>query len=106
MKSDSCKPKNIITPKDILVVIHDATPYCYGVTDIAQKVNKKGKKEDNVKICLHHDSTFSVEIYLVIARDIKVTETLRSTQKTLRFFFEHKFPKKCLAIDVYAETIF
>lgn len=106
MKNEKKKtPNTKITRKDILAVVNDAAPYCYGVTGIVKLENKKGKKEDNIVIDLHHDGTFSVEVYFIIASDIKITETLRSAQKTLRFFFDHKFPKKCLTIDVYAEAI-
>ena len=66
---------------------------CYGIFDVEEQQNisdlkiKKGN-EEAVFIRRHADSSYTIDVYLILASDIKITEILRSTQKTIKYSLE------------------
>ena len=95
--------------KDIIDIVRQTAMNCYGVVKIANKdeinliskITKKGKMEEGVFVTKRSDDTFAVSIYLVLAQDIKITETLRECQKSIRFVLNKKYPNKCREVNVY-----
>ena len=77
----------------------------YGIMDIAHSLDKKGKKVNKINVHIHSDETISVSAYLVVAKDLKITEILRSCQKTCRTYLEHLYPKHVRDINLYAESL-
>lgn len=83
---------------------------CYGIFDVEEQQNisdlkiKKGN-EEAVFIRRHADSSYTIDVYLILASDIKITEILRSTQKTIKYSLEKKFGISVRQLNVFAESI-
>lgn len=83
---------------------------CYGIFDVEEQQNisdlkiKKGN-EEAVFIHRHADSSYTIDVYLILASDIKITEILRSTQKTIKYSLEKKFGISVRQLNVFAESI-
>ena len=114
MKEKSKKdPIKKIAEEDIIALVGKTARNCYGVIDIANKdetnliskITKKGKMEEGLFVTKHSDGTFAVSIYLVLAQDIKITETLRECQKSIFYVLSKKYPKMCREVNVYASEL-
>lgn len=83
---------------------------CYGIFNVEEQQNisdlkiKKGN-EEAVFIRRHADSSYTIDVYLILASDIKITEILRSTQKTIKYSIEKKFGISVRQLNVFAESI-
>lgn len=84
---------------------------CYGIFDVAEQQNisdllkiKKGN-EEAVFIRRHADGSYTIDAYLILTDDVKITEILRSTQKTIKYSLEKKFGIKVRQLNVFAESI-
>ena len=83
---------------------------CYGIFDVEEQQNisdlkiKKGN-EEAVFIRRHADLSYTIDVYLILASDIKITEILRSTQKTIKYSLEKKFGISVRQLNVFAESI-
>lgn len=105
-KSNSGKVKS----EEIIQLVSKIAKDCYGVVAIANKeeinlisnIIKKGSKEKGVYVIKYVDGTFSVNIYLVLDKDIKITETLRECQKSIRYALNKKYPGLVKKVNVYA----
>jgi len=53
----------------------------------------------------HPDRRLSVEIYLVVSPDMKITEVLREAQNQLYFVLNKNFPRTFRSVDVYVDSI-
>ncbi len=91
--------------KQIIDVIKTSLKEAYGVISLALIENKKGSTEEGVFVRFLNDDCFEVDLYVSVAMDVKITETLRSCQKTVKFYLNHYFPKQCQLIHIYAEDI-
>lgn len=102
--------KNITALEDrideIVAAVKNAISESYGVKGISKIQNTKGQKEEGIKIQFKSETTFIVDLHLIVAGDVKITETLRSCQKTVRFYMDHLFPKSCIQVNLFAEEIF
>lgn len=95
--------------KEIIALVSKTARNSYGVVaiankdevDLISKITKKGKMEEGIYVSKRSDNTFAVSIYLVLAQEIKVTETLRECQKAIRFVLDKKYPKMCREVNVY-----
>ena len=91
----------------------DAALNSYGVVAIAnRKVDKdqpqktmKGKAEEGIFVKSKSEGTFALDVYLLFAPGIKITEALRECQKTIKFKLDKQFPKLCREVNVYAVDI-
>ncbi len=95
---------------DIISTAADAALGCYGVIRVADKQeirdelvskDKKGKIEEGVLVARFPDHTFAVTVNLILVENLKVTETLRETQKQIKYVFDKKYPKRCRYVSVY-----
>ena len=111
MKKEEIKSNSLkIKTEDIIALSAKTAKNCYGVVAIADKedinvvtkITKKGKMEEGVYVVRYPRVTFSVTIYLVMARDIKITEALRECQKSILYALNKKYPKLCKEVNVYA----
>ena len=111
MKNEEKKPNSLkVKSQDIINLVSKVAKDCYGVVAIADKeainiisnIIKKGSKEKGVYVTKYVDGTFSVSIYLVLAKDIKLTEALRECQKSIRYAVNKKYPGLLKKINVYA----
>ena len=66
---------------------------------------KKGQAEESVIVKRKSDGTFALDVYLVLAQGIKITEALRECRKAIRYQLDKAFTKLCREINVYALDI-
>lgn len=111
MKNNS---KNInIDLKDILKIVEESVLSCYGIISFTSKEGasnrkanqKKGKIEEGVVIHRYLNQAFSIDVYVALSSEVKITETLRECQKIVSYNLNKKFPHKCLSINVFATDI-
>lgn len=105
MKSNKAKvnsPKDIVN--EITAIAAEATRGCYGVSEIAFVEEKKGK-EERIVVKMHSDKTVDIEIHVIMAASVKITETLFECQKVVKYRVERRFPKVCRTVNVYADAI-
>lgn len=103
MKANETNTKNPkITEEEIIALVKEAIVPCYGIKEIANISQTKGKKEEGIKIKFHVDRTFTIDIYVVVIYGLKITETIRSCQKMVKYIFNHYYPQQCRFINVYA----
>ncbi len=102
----SNKNKNNINYSIIDSTIENAILSCYGVSGIAySEINKKGNADRGIIIKAFGDSSYSIDVYLIIIKGVKITEVLRECQKQLKYVLDNKFGKIFKKINVYAEEI-
>lgn len=94
-----------MTREDIVKAVKEASLTCYGVFKVLSIQEKKGKEVDAIYVHFDKDNTFSLDIHVIVADGVKVTETIRSLQKTIRFYMNRLYPKACTKINIYAEGI-
>ena len=102
--------KNIDTQeydsKEIIKKVKEAALTCYGVISILTVAPKKGQmEEDAIYVLEEKEGGFSLDIHVIVAHGVKVTEIMRSLQKTVRFYMNHLYPKQCHRINIFAEWI-
>ncbi|MCR5185320.1 MAG: hypothetical protein K6C32_04505 [Bacilli bacterium] len=106
MKKDNSNIVNInLDRQQIVNYVNEASLTCYGVKEVLSIPHKKGKKELAIYVHFEHENTFSLDIHVIIAKDVKVTETIRSLQKTIRYYMNRLYPRMCKKINIYAEGI-
>ena len=66
---------------------------------------KKGQAEESVIVKRKSDGTFALDVYLVLAQGIKITESLNECRKAIKFQLDKVFPKMCREINIYALDI-
>ena len=105
MKKDSKSTiENTFNREDIVKTVKEAALSCYGVNEVVS-INEKKGKEDAIYVHIEKDNTFSLDIHVIVAYGVKVTETIRSLQKTIRFYMNRLYPKACTKINIYADGI-
>ena len=91
--------------EEIIRNVKEAALTCYGVSSILTIAHKKGREEDAIYVHVDKDETFSLDIHVIVAYGVKVTETIRSLRKTIRYYMDRLYPKACNKINIYAEWI-
>ena len=100
--------------QDIKDATRAAALACYGVVDIARREDtlrtdkrvKKGIIEDQaIYVKKFANRTFSVDVYLVLSNEVKLTEALVECQKTIMYQLNKKFNKACTGVNVYGESL-
>ena len=91
--------------EEIAAKVKEAALTCYGVSSILTISHKKGKEEDAIYVHMDSDETFSLDVHVIVAYGVKVTEIIRSLRKTIRFYMDRLYPKACNKINIYAEWI-
>lgn len=100
--------------QDIKDATRVAALACYGVVDIARREDilradrriKKGIIEDQaIYVKKFVNRSFSVDVYLVLSNEVKITEALVECQKTIMYQLNKKFNKACSGVNVYGESL-
>ena len=100
--------------QDIKDATRVAALACYGVVDIARREDilradkriKKGIIEDQaIYVKKFANRTFSVDVYLVLSNEVKITETLVECQKTIMYQLNKAFSNLCTRVNVYGESL-
>ena len=99
--------------KDIKEATHKAASACYGVVAIAtrdevlraDKRLKKGIVGDAIYVKKNANSTFSVDVYLILSDELKITESLVECQKIIMYQLNKTFTNCCVGVNVYCEKI-
>ncbi len=100
--------------KKIIDVTYEAVINCYGVVAIANleatrrsqsQKTKKGKAEEGIIVKRKSDGTFALNVYLVLAQGIKITEALSECRKSIKYRLDRIFPKLCREVNVFALDI-
>ena len=99
--------------KDIKEATHNAASVCYGVVAIATRDQvlradsrvKKGIVEDAIYVKKYPNATFSVDVYLILSDELKITESLVECQKNIMYQLNKTFTNCCVGVNVYCEKI-
>lgn len=100
--------------QDIKDATRVAALACYGVVDIARREDtlradkriKKGIIEDQaIYVKKYANRTFTVDVYLVLSNEVKITEALVECQKTIMYQLNKKFNKSCTGVNVFGEQL-
>ena len=98
---------------DIKEATRKAALACYGVASIAKREDthrvdkrlKKGIIEDAIYVKKFPNRTFTVDVYLVLSNEVKITETLVECQKTIMYQLNKAFSNLCTRVNVYGERL-
>lgn len=98
---------------DIKEATRKAALACYGVASIAKREDthrvdkrlKKGIIEDAIYVKKFPNRTFTVDVYLVLSNEVKITETLVECQKTIMYQLNKAFSNLCTRVNVYGESL-
>lgn len=98
----------------IAMVVASAALECYGVAGIAKKnsvlddVAKLLKQPDFSKgiFVRKNKTTFSVDLYIIVAQGVKITEVVTEVQKKVRYDLEKTFQIKFSLINVFVASIY
>ena len=100
--------------QDIKDATRVAALACYGVVDIARREDtlrtdkriKKGIIEDQaIYVKKFANRTFTVDVYLVLSNEVKITEALVECQKTIMYQLNKQFNKSCTGVNVFGEQL-
>ena len=100
--------------QDIKDATRVAALACYGVVDIARREDtlrsdkriKKGIIEDQaIYVKKFANRTFTVDVYLVLSNEVKITEALVECKKTIMYQLNKKFNKSCTGVNVFGEQL-
>ena len=86
---------------------------CYGVVGIVKREEtlrpdkrlKKGIVEDAIYVKKYPNRTFTVDVYLELSQEVKITEALAEAQKTIMYLLNKTFNKCCAGVNVFGEKI-
>ena len=99
--------------KDIKEATKKAASVCYGVVEIVSRDEtlrpdkrvKKGIVEDAIYVKKFPNRTFTVDVYLVLSNEVKITEALVECQKTIMYQLNKSFSNLCTRVNVYGERL-
>lgn len=98
----------------IASVAANATMQCYGVVGMASKKNfideideflKKENFSKGVVAKKTKTNTFEIDLYIIVAYGVRITEVVAEVQKKVKYDLEQKFNIKFKAINVYVQGI-
>ena len=98
---------------DIKEATRKAALACYGVASIAHREEtlrvdkrlKKGIIEDAIYVKKFPNRTFTVDVYLVLSNEVKITEALVECQKTIMYQLNKAFSNLCTRVNVFGERL-
>jgi uncharacterized alkaline shock family protein YloU len=103
-----------ITMEAIASVAGDAASECYGVVGLASKnslrenINELLKRDDFIKgvYCRRKKKDqYEVDVYIIVAYGVKITEVLSEVQKKVTYVLEKTFPIKFQHVNVFVQDI-
>lgn len=106
-----------ISEDAIAQVAGEAATSCYGVMGLVSKntltsaisegVNKLLKKRDYVKgvYCLKAKKGYQVDVYIVVAYGVKLTEVVMEVQKKIAYDLKKTFPIDFWRVNVFIQDV-
>lgn len=103
-----------ISNQAIESVANDATLNCYGVVALTKRTRsvnsldqllKRDFKEKIGASAKKINDAWTVDIYIIVAYGIKLTEIIGGVQEQVKYVLEKKFDIKFKAINVYIEGV-
>ena len=112
-KKNTKETVNVYHTQDIKDATHKAALSCYGVVEIVKREEtlrrdkrvKKGIVEEAIYVKKNANRTFTVDVYLAFSNEVKITEALAESQKTIMYFLNKQFNKRCVGVNVFGEKI-
>jgi uncharacterized alkaline shock family protein YloU len=98
----------------IASVAGGAASECYGVLGLASKnslrenINELLKKEDYIKgiyASKSKKSGYEVDVYLIVAYGVKITEVVSEVQKKVKYVLEKTFQIPFNSVNVYVQDV-
>lgn len=96
----------------IAAVAGNAAVQCYGVIGVTNKKTFSGNVDLNktdfskdVIVRKNKTNTFEIDLYIVVAYGVRITEVVSEVQKKVKYDLEMKFHLKFKAINVYVQGI-
>lgn len=96
----------------IAAVAGNAAAQCYGVIGVTNKKTFSGNVDLNktdfskdVIVRKNKTNTFEIDLYIVVAYGVRITEVVSEVQKKVKYDLEMKFHLKFKAINVYVQGI-
>lgn len=102
-----------ISNEAIATTIADTVLACYGVVGLAKKSSvsdkvvymlKKGNFSEGV-IVSQDKTSVTIDVYLIVAYDVKITEVLREVQKRVKFITKKAFALDVKKANIYAHSL-
>lgn len=111
-KTNKTQTVSSIDQKELVNLVYVTATSTYGVSGIA----KKDINQDKISLVTPNTAAkgiivrkyityFDISVYLVLAKDVKVTEALRECKKAVKYVVNKKYPKMCRKINIYAVGI-
>ena len=112
-KKNANIPVNGYHTQEIKDATRVAALACYGVVKIVSRDEtyrvdkriKKGIVEDAIYVKKFPNRTFSVDVYLMLSNEVKITEALVESQKTIMFLLNKQFNNLCVGVNVFGEKL-
>ena len=117
MSENKTETKVIKTPhtKEIIDTTYETALQCYGVVgisrfdaDVTHRYDPVEKEKASRGIFVRKNAktgTFDVDLYLVLAGEVKLTETIFECQKVVRYALNRKYNRACRKVNVYVVSI-
>lgn len=102
-----------ITMEAIASVAGKAASECYGVVGLASKnslrdnINELLKNEDYIKgvYCRKKKDSYEVDVYIIVAYGVKITEVLSEVQKKVSYVLSQTFPVDFHRVNIFVQDI-
>lgn len=102
-----------ISMEAIASVAGQAASECYGVVGLASKkslrenINELLKKDDYLKgiYCRKRKEQYEVDVYIIVAYGVKITEVVSEVQKKVQYVLERTFQVSFLRVNVFVQDI-
>lgn len=102
-----------ISPNAIASIAGNAALECYGVAGLSGKNSLRDNIEELLKadnyskgvIVRKSKDTYEVDVYIVVAYGIKITEVLSEVQKKVKYVLEKTFDMKFKAVNIYVQAL-
>lgn len=113
MKETKTQNPKSLTMNDLVEIIYETATGCYGVVGICDKDigNKKAtslekeKAKKGIQIVGSLEKGFSVSIFVILSSEVKISESIRECQKSIKYVANKKTGHKCSKVNVYAMAI-
>lgn len=103
-----------ISLEAIATVAENAAAQCYGVVGMASRksmldtlddLKAKGNLVKSVVAKKTKADTFEIDIFIIVAYGVRITEVVGEVQKKVKYDLERKFNLKFKGINVYVQGI-
>jgi uncharacterized alkaline shock family protein YloU len=102
-----------ISMEAIASVAGEAASECYGVVGLVSKksirenINELLKKDDYIKgiYCRKKKEQYEVDVYIIVAYGVKITEVVSEVQKKVEYVLERTFEVTFLKVNVFVQDI-